>query len=281
MVSPAVIDTTDATFAQDVIDRSSELPVIVDFWAPWCGPCRILSPILETLAYEFQGTVQVAKLDTDENPQTAGQFGISGIPAVIAFSDGKPVNQFVGALPEPQVREFFEGLRPSEVDLKVHEAATLVENGQTGAAQLHLESALQEQPDHQEASLALASILAQSGDAKRARELVTPWESVPAAQRILSLLTLQESAQGYDQSDLETRLSADETDAQAHYELGCLLAANGDWEPALEHLLQTVRLDRSIDDDGARLRLIDAFNLLGPENPLTRTYRRKLGQVLF
>jgi putative thioredoxin len=281
MVSPAVIDTTDATFAQDVIDRSSELPVIVDFWAPWCGPCRILSPILETLAYEFQGTVQVAKLDTDENPQTAGQFGISGIPAVIAFSDGKPVNQFVGALPEPQVREFFEGLRPSEVDLKVREAATLVENGQTGAAQLHLESALQEQPDHQEASLALASILAQSGDAKRARELVTPWESVPAAQRILSLLTLQESAQGYDQSDLETRLSADETDAQAHYELGCLLAANGDWEPALEHLLQTVRLDRSIDDDGARLRLIDAFNLLGPENPLTRTYRRKLGQVLF
>ncbi|HJN91643.1 MAG TPA: tetratricopeptide repeat protein, partial [Dehalococcoidia bacterium] len=161
------------------------------------------------------------------------------------------------------------------------EAAMLVENGQSGAAQLHLESAFQEQPDHQEASLALASILAQNGDAKRARELVTPWQSVPAAQRILSQLALQDSAGDHDQAELEAALAADDSNARAHYALGCLLAAKGDWEPALEHLLASVRLDRTIDDDGARLRLIDAFNLLGPESPLTQNYRRKLGQVLF
>ena len=281
MVSPTVIDTSDATFETDVIARSAELPVIVDFWAPWCGPCRVLSPTLEALAAEYDGKVQVVKLNTDDNPQTAGGFGISGIPAVIAFQDGKPVSQFVGALPEEQVREFFENLQPSQGSLKVREAALMLREGQTGAARLHLEAALEEDPDEKDAAIMLAAVLFETGEAERAVELAERFPNEPEAKQILGLMAFKTHALDVDRSELEARIAADESDAEAHYRLGCLLATEGDWSNALDHLLLTVRLDRELDDDGGRLRMLDAFSVLGDGHELAQSYRRQLGQVLF
>ena len=281
MVSPTVIDTSDASFENDVIARSAELPVIVDFWAPWCGPCRVLSPTLEALAAEYEGKVQVVKLNTDDNPQTASGFGISGIPAVIAFQDGKPVSQFVGALPEEKVREFFESLQPAQTSLKVHEAATMLREGQIGAARLHLETALEEDPQEKDATIMLAAVLFEAGETERAVELAGQFPNEPEAKQILGLMTFKTHAADADRSELETRIEADESDAEAHYRLGCLLATEGDWSNALDHLLLTVRLDRDLDDDGGRLRMLDAFSVLGDAHELTQTYRRQLGQVLF
>ena len=274
-------DVTDASFATEVVERSRVLPVVVDFWAPWCGPCRILGPILEKLQEESAGQVQLVKINTDENPAVAQQHGIQGIPAVFAYRDGKPVSQFVGALPEPQVREFFQGLLPSEEDTRTAEAGRLLRAGQPGAAQEILESILEKDSTHQDASLRLAAILVVGGDHERARDLSGRWPNDPRAKQVLAAINFRQVTAGADASALQARLAADDSDADAHYRLGSLLAIEEEWQEALAHLLTAVQLDRSLDDDGARLRILDAFNLLGDESPLTQSYRRRLGSVLF
>ncbi len=281
MTAQLVVDSTDADFARDVIDRSEEVTVVVDFWAPWCGPCRILGPILEQVAAEHGDAVQLVKINTDENPSVASQFKIEGIPAVIAFRDRAAVSQFVGALPEPQVREFFSQLVPSAADAQASEAQQLLAAGDRDAARARFEAVIEGDGAHQAASLGLAAILAEDGDWDRAASLVSPWPNDPVSLRILGLRRFHDAAAGADKADLERRLAADEKDADAHYRLGNLLAVEGVWEAALEHLLQSVRLDRGVDDDGARLRLIDAFVILGDDSELTLDYRRRLGSVLF
>ena len=281
MSTTTVLDVTDASFATEVVERSRDVPVVVDFWAPWCGPCRILGPILEKLAEEHAGEVQLVKLNTDENPTVAQQHQIQGIPAVFAYRDGKPVSQFVGALPEPQVREFFQGVLPSPQDTRTEEARRLLGAGQPGAAQEVLESVLAEDPNHQDAALALAALLVVGGAHERARKLAERWPADPRAKQILAALNLRRVAAGADADALRARLAADDADAEAHYRLGSLLALRREWEEALDHLLTAVRLERSLDDEGPRLRLLDAFAMLGDESPLTQDYRRRLGSVLF
>ena len=281
MTTGAVLDASDATFATDVIERSRELPVVVDFWAPWCGPCRVLGPTLETIAAERAGEVQLVKVNVDENPGVAAGYQVQGIPAVKAFRDGEVVREFVGALPEPQVRSFFDSLTPTAADLAVDAAAEAVQAGQTGAARLHLEHALQEQPGHQQASVSLAAILFAEGETERARELAARFPSDPVGALVLAQLAFREGAGGEPREALEARLAADPDDAEAHYRLGCLLAGEGEWPDALEHLLATVRLDRGVADDGGRLRMLDAFRLLGEGHELTRAYRRRLTNLLF
>lgn len=281
MTAQLVVESTDADFARDVIDRSEEVAVVVDFWAPWCEPCRILGPILEQVAAEHGDAVQLVKINTDENPGVASQFQIQGIPAVIAFRDRAPVSQFVGALPEPQVREFFSQLVPSAADADASEAQQLLAAGDRDAARARFEAVLQGDGAHEAASLGLAAILAEDGDWDRVASLVAPWPNDPVSRRLLGLRRFHDAADGADKADLTRRLAADENDADAHYRLGNLLAVEGVWEAALEHLLQSVRLDRSVDEDGARLRLLDAFAILGDDSELTIDYRRRLGSVLF
>ena len=281
MTAEAVLDASDATFATDVIERSRELPVVVDFWAPWCGPCRVLGPTLEAIAAERAGEVQLVKINVDENPGVASSYQVQGIPAVKAFRNGEVVSEFVGALPEPQVRGFFDSLVPSAADRAVAAAAQAVQMGQPGAARLHLEQALQENPDHQQASMALAAILLDEGETDRARELAARFPRDPVAARLLAQLAFSDEAGDEPREALEARLEADPDDAEAHYRLGCLLAAGGEWRDALEHLLATVRLDRGVANDGGRLRMLDAFVLLGDGHELTRGYRQRLTNVIF
>ena len=284
MTAGAVADVTDATFADEVIAHSHRLPVVVDFWAPWCGPCRVLGPTLEALAGEYEGRVRLVKVNVDENPQVAARYRVQGIPAVKAFQDGAVASEFTGALPEPQVRTFFELLVPSEADHAVAAAERERALGDDVAARALLESALAADPGHADAALALADLLAASGDpaaAERAGALASPHLPDPRARRALGRLALAALAAGGDRAALEGRLAADPDDAAAHYALGGLLAHAGEWEAALGHLLATARLDRSLDGDGGRLRMLDAFAVLGDEHELTAAYRRRLANVVF
>ena len=276
-----MVEVTDASFEREVVARSHEAPVVVEFWAPWCGPCRILGPVLESLAEEFAGQVQLARLDTDENPIVSQQHGIESIPAVFAYQDGQPVSQFLGALPEPQVREFVEALLPSSADMAAQEAEALVERGQPAAALERFEQIVADDPSHEGSTAMLAHLLLQGGDEERAEELANRVPANKGAKRTLTTIRLRRAARGQDEAALRARLSADAGDAEAEYRLGALLADRAEWQEALDRLLQSVRLDRSLHDDAARRLLLDAFVVLGDESPLTQDYRRRLGSVLF
>jgi putative thioredoxin len=282
MTAEVVTDVMDATFQSEVIERSNELPVVVDFWAPWCGPCRVIGPVLEQLADEFDGRVRLVKLNVDENPQVATQYNISSIPAVMAFRNGQPASQFVGAVPEPQARTFFESLLPNEADIAALAATEAAIGGDVETARAQYELALTHDPKHRAAAIGLAQVEFENGDLERASQLASRWPDDPDAVSILARVQFHsEAAEGEDQAALEARIAADEGDAEAHYALGKLLASAEQWEPALDHLMATVRLDRKLDNDGGRLRVLDVFNVLGNDHPLTQDYRRQLSALLF
>ena len=281
MTTEAVIEASDATFKDEVLDRSQELPVIVDFWAPWCGPCRVLGPTLEGLAEEYAGQVRLVKVNIDENPQAASAYQVRSIPAVKAFRDGQVVDEFLGALPEPQVRALFEAVVPSEADALAAEGAAARELGDIAEARSSFEAALALDAGHAGAALGLAELLLEAGETGHASELASQHSSDPRAKRVLALLAFAKVAAGHDRAQLEARLAEEPDDAAAHYALGSGLALAGNWEDALEHLIAVVRLDRSLDEDGGRLRLLDAFALLGDQHELTREYRGRLTNLIF
>jgi putative thioredoxin len=283
-VAEVVVEVGEASFADEVIEASREQPVVVDFWAAWCGPCRVLGPTLEALAAEYGGAVRLAKVDVDANPGLASRYGISGIPAVKAFAGGELVSEFVGALPEPQVREFFAALLPSATDDAVQAAEAARAAGDLLEARRLFDEALEADPQHEEAALGLAELLLESGapaEAERAMQLASRFEASPRARRVEGLARFGSLGAGLDEGELLGRIAQDEGDAEAHYRLGGLLAARGEWETALEELLATVRLDRALDDDGGRRAMLDVFNVLGNRDPLTEEYRRRLASVIF
>lgn len=234
-------DVTDATFQRDVLDRSVEVPVVVDLWAEWCGPCRTLGPILERVVEETGGKVALAKVDVDHNPGVSGAFAVQSIPAVYAISDGKVVDSFIGALPEPAVREFVARLAPAE-----SEADRLAAAGDEDS----LRQALELQHDHSGAVLALAELLAERGEGEEALALLTRVPETAESRRIAA----------------QARLGDVEAAA----------AAGGDVEPRLQDLL-----DRVKDDETARREYVDLLEVLGPDDPRTPQYRRALAARLY
>ena len=287
MTAEAAVEASDATFEDGVLGRSHEVPVVVDFWAPWCGPCRVLGPTLEQLAEEYGEQVQLVKINVDENPGVAGRYQVSSIPAVKAFRGGEVASEFVGALPEPQVRAFFELLVPSAADHAADTGVRARAQGDLAAARRSFEDALAADPDHRAAALELAELLVEAagdadiGNMERAAQLASRHPAEPRARRVLGRIAFARIAAGHDRAALEQRLAADPDDAAAHYALGGVLALGDDWEDALEHLLATVRLDRKLDDDGGRLRVLDAFTVLGDQHELTAEFRRRLTNLIF
>lgn len=285
-----VKDTTMATFRQDVIAESMKQPVLVDFWAPWCGPCKQLTPVIEKAVKAAGGKVKLVKMNIDEHPQIAGQLGVQSIPAVFAFSKGQPVDGFMGALPEREIAGFIERLvgpaGPSPAEALLTEANALAEEGDAaGAAELY-GAVLAQDPENMAALAALSRLHLDLGDIEGAKRFLamTPeakqGEAAIVAVRAAIQLAEQAASLG-DAGDLEARVAADPEDHQARFDLAIALNARGERDQAVEHLVEIVRRDRTWNEDGGRKQLLQFFEAWGVMDPATVAGRRRLSTLLF
>ena len=285
-----VFDVTTQSFMADVLEASRQQPVIVDFWAPWCGPCKQLTPIIEDAVKAAGGTVKLAKMNIDDHPEIAGQMGIQSIPAVVAFKDGQPVDGFMGAQQESQVKAFIEkvgGPAPTnQADQFLEQAeALLVENDFAQAAQL-FGAVVQMEPDNVKAIAGLAQCYLSAGEPERAREALdlVPEEkrSEEAYTAALAALDLAEQAASLgDLADLLDRIAKDPLDLQARFDLALGLNGKGDKEGAVDQLIEIVQRDRDWNEDAGRKQLLQFFEAWGFKDPASAYGRRKLSAVLF
>ena len=276
----AILDVTDATFDTEVLERSRTLPVVVDFWAPWCGPCRVLGPIIEKVAAEHGGDVQLVKLNTDENPQVSMQYRIQGIPAVKAFVDGRVAAEFTGAVPEAQVRAFFKRVAPSPEEKAAREAEELASQD-PAAAEQRFREVLSKSPNNADAIVGLATILVGRGEAEAASDLLERAPTDRRAKVLRHQIFLDGFGAKHANEDLEAEARNNPRDPRARYRWGVMLAARKRWEPALDELLESVTIDRSFADGAARKAMLAVFDILGLDSQLTREYQRRLSTVLF
>jgi putative thioredoxin len=278
------IDVSEDNFETEVLERSTEVPVLVDFWAPWCGPCKTLGPLLEKLADEYNGEFRLAKVNVDENQNLAGVFGIQGIPAVKLFKDGDLASEFTGALPEPMLREFLTKFLPSAADKEADQAAEFEADGKTAAAKAAYQAILDSDPNHAKALLGLGRIAMKEGDAEGALQHLDKISLVDDARkeadRLIARLKLRSGAAD-NETALREKVKADPKNIAARYELAQALAATEKYDEALKEFLDIVRADRHFDDDGARKAMLQMFEVLGPDDPLTDRYRSELAKVLF
>jgi putative thioredoxin len=280
------VDVSEQDFEQAVVQRSHEVPVVIDFWAPWCGPCRALGPTLEKLAEEQQGKFILAKVNVDENPMLAQAFQIQSIPAVKAVRNGALAGEFLGAQPEPNVRRFIEQLLPSEAESLAQEAQRLEEAGKVQGAESLYRAALAKEANQPLALLGLARVLVRRGEESDAQTLLTRVPNTapehPAAQQLLAQLRLKQTgAKAEDEKQYRDRLAANPNDLDARFELSQMLAAVGRYEEALAELLAIVKKDRKFRDDGARKAMLEIFEVIGARSELAESYRSELAKVLF
>ena len=277
-------DVTDDDFQKEVVERSHQVPVLVDFWAAWCGPCRVLGPTLERLANEAQGKFVLAKLDVDRSPRHAQAFGVRGIPTVIAFRDGKLVAEFSGAIPEESVREFLRKVMPSQADGVVERAEKLRSEDPDGAEPLYRE-ALSAEPRHPVASVGLAEILVARGETAEAASLLDPL--VPAGPlvdrvaRLQSEIKMRDRMPEMSENELRRRIAESSDPGPLLLELGKLLAAEKRYPEALEVLLEAARKDRKLAEGEAKDLMVEIFHAVGVRTPLADDYRTKLTRLLY
>ncbi len=280
-------DGTDQSFIADVIEASKETPVIVDFWATWCGPCRQLGPSIEKNVLAAKGKVKLVKIDIDANPQFAGQLRVQSIPAVFAFVGGRPVDGFMGALPDSQVKQFVDriaGQAPANaVDELLVMAKESLDVGDVGGAAQAYAQVLQAEPDNVKAIGGLARCYLAGGEPERAAEIaaMAPDDAKDAdLDSVRAALALAEEGPS-ETGEFEQRLAKDAGDHEARYEIAKALAARGAWAEASDHLLTIIEADRTWNDEAARKQLLTIFEAAGAGSDITRSGRRRLSSILF
>ncbi len=281
-----ILNVNEADFEREVIQRSHQTPVVVDFWAPWCGPCKQLGPMLERLTQEHAGEFILAKIDVDQAQQVSASLGVRSVPTVVGFKNGEPVAAFQGLVPEADARRFLAQLLPSEADELVAEAEQFLQAGNTSAAQERLNDALEKQARHPGALFLLARIDAEAGEFEQALRLLgrIPADAAiaPDVERLAAELRTRLAAGGVEGEDtLRARIGADPDDLRARLELGQLLSGGGRYEEALEVLIEVVRRDPRYEDEAARKAMIDVFDVLGAQNPTAQRFRSELAKLLF
>ena len=280
------MEVSEADFDEKVVAASRQQPVVIDFWAPWCAPCKVLKPILEKLAAEYGGQFLLAKVNSDENPELSTRYGVRGIPSVKAMVDGKIVNEFTGALPEGAVREWLDKIIPSPAEKLRHSARQRLAAGDLDGAMQNLTEASVLDPNNEWVRVDAAEILFARGEPGEAQQLL---DSVKDLDLLKDARVMQLKAQvrlaemrevGENEGALRTALSVNENDLEARLRLANMLIASNRHAEGMDELLEIVRRDRGFRDDIGRKMLLDVFNLLGGQGELVATYRRKLASLL-
>ena len=291
--NPYVKDSDIEHFTADVLEASKETPVIVDFWAPWCGPCKTLGPMLERAVAEAKGAVRLVKINIDENQEIAQQLRIQSVPTVFAFKDAQPTDGFMGAVPESQINLFIQNLigdagAAANTEGTLELAAQAMESGDIAAAAQIFGQILQDDPGNPKAVAGLAKCYLASGDLERTKNtlgLVRPDAKEDDAIRAVEAeLALKEKAAAADNSEtgpLRTRIEANPGDCQARYDLALALDSADDRESAIDQLLEIIKRERNWNEDAARTHLLTLFEAMGPSDPRTVDARRRLSTILF
>lgn len=278
-------DISEQNFLAEVIEKSKTVPVVVDFWAPWCGPCQTLKPILEKLAEEYEGKFFLAKINADENQTLSAQFGVRGIPSVKAVYNGKIVNEFSGALPEPAVREFLEQIIPNESETKRQEAMAIYDNGDIQTALALLNKAIALDENNFNAKVNLATLLFENDEPQAAKDVI---EKLPAnvqleesVRELLTKIELSErTSELPDKQTLLQQIQQDDSNLQARLDLANHYIGEQAYDEAFELLFDVLKKDRHFDDDAARKTMLSVFTLLGPQDPRVRSARKTLASLL-
>ena len=283
--SSYIVNVTTDAFETQVIRASFNHPVLVDFWAPWCGPCKSLTPILEKLTDEYAGAFMLAKVNTDEEQMLAAQVGVRSLPTVVLIKDGQLLDQFMGALPEGQVRQFLERHIEKPVASPLEQAESLLERGEFEQAITFLRQAIAEDPDNHKLKIILAGALLQTGDATETKAIL---DALPALERdsadakaVLARIHFAESIQDApSQSSLENQIAENPGDLRARYLLGARNLVAGNYSEALEQFFEIMQRDRTFEDDLGRRSLVDAFAIID-DKVLVNRYRQRLTSMLF
>lgn len=275
--SDFIVDVSESNFDFEVLAYSQQTPVLVDFWAEWCVPCRTLEPILERLAQEANGGFRLARLNVDQNPNLAIRYNVRGIPAVKAFRDGRIVSEFTGALPESRVREFVRPLVPSAADLLLEKAESMVRMGQWKSAEQNYRKVTAEQPSNPTALLGLAKSLLMTGQIEDSLSIL---QRFPPSHEYSNAQMVRPLAEDLIRVQSSPALSGDDP-LDAAYDRSLRLVLRGNLEAAMDGLLDILRQDKRYRSGAARKALLALFELLGDENLITRQYRSELASVLF
>ena len=288
-VGDIIKDSDTNNFSTDVIDQSTKIPVVVDFWAPWCGPCKQLSPTLDKLAREYGGKIQLVKINVDENQELATQMRVQSIPMVVAFKDGQPVDGFAGALPESQLRQFFEKLTGSEgspIEQALEKASMMIANGDTQNAAEIYSQILAQDPINAASHAGVAKCLIEAEGIEKAQAYLKGLDAdilnKEEVKRVLAAIDLEHASTDTEETDsLRQKLATSPDDPQLRYDLAIALYGDGCSEEAINILVELVKTHKTWNEEAARAQLLKIFEALGHSDPITIEGRRKLSVVIF
>ena len=288
-VGDIIKDSDTNNFSMDVIDQSTKIPVVVDFWAPWCGPCKQLSPTLDKLAREYGGKIQLVKINVDENQELATQMRVQSIPMVVAFKDGQPVDGFAGALPESQLRQFFEKLTGSEgspIEQALEKASMMVANGDTQNAAEIYSQILAQDPINAASHAGVAKCLIEAEGIEKAQAYLKGLDAdilnKEEVKSVLAAIDLEHASTDTEETDsLRQKLATSPDDPQLRYDLAIALYGDGCSEEAINILVELVKTHKTWNEEAARAQLLKIFEALGHSDPITIEGRRKLSVVIF